>query len=382
MNWQVTVFVCTLLGGMASEAASQATPSLRSTRNTRQSSGLGAGWTAFEAGRFTAAVSAADAVLQQHPHDHAAIVLKIQALASATDISGALDAYSAWSAAHRQPDLHLLGITAEAVLRQIGASGPEMSQRVAALEALATSGDKESAETLVRLGPSAGVEGQAARARLGDPAAAAALAKRLADNPRDVEMIHELGGIKAPAVEEALIRLLDDADATTRASAADALARGGSDTAAEPLLKALSDPESGVRQSAAVALAALGRPEGSELVDRMLQSGVPDLVLSVAEALPSEPGRWQDTVQPLLETENPVDRLRAARLLGNNSPDAARVLTAALIDENVAVREEAARLMSELGAMDASTDWRRLLNDPSAWVRLGAARALWRHVTE
>ena len=73
----------------------------------------------------------------------------------------------------------------------------------------------------------------------------------------------------------------------------------------------------------------LSRPEGGELVDRMLQSGVPDIVLSVAEALPSEPGRWQAVVQPLLDTENPVDRLRAARLIGKTTPDAGRVVAAA-----------------------------------------------------
>jgi len=105
-------------------------------------------------------------------------------------------------------------------------------------------------------------------------------------------------------------------------------------------------------------------------------------VLSVAEAMPSEPGRWEAVVQSLLDTENPVDRLRAARLLGSKSPDATRVLSAALSDENVAVREEAARALSELGTVEPSTDWRRLLSDPSPWVRLEAARALWRQVTQ
>jgi HEAT repeat protein len=279
--------------------------------------------------------------------------------------------------------MHLLGIAAEAVLKQIAANGPEMGQRVAALEALATTGDKSAEDMLARLGQSAGVEGQVALAKLGDPAAADALAKKLAANPRDSDMIQRLGGVKARAVEDELIHVLADADPGTRAAAADALARSGSENAAEPLLKALKDPEASVQQSAAVALAAIGRPEGNELVDRMLQSGVPDIVLSVAEALPMDAGRWQAVVQPLLDTENPVDRLRAARLMGNNSPvDANRVLAAALSDENVAVREEAARSLSDVRKTEGSTDWRRLLSDPSAWVRLEAARAIWRQVTE
>ena len=203
MVLKVMAVVCALLVGTASDAAPQATtPRPRQPRITRQASALGTGWTALEAGRFSAAISAADAVLQQRPHDHAAIVLKIQALASAADINGAIEAYTAWTAAHREPDLHLLGITAEAVLEQVAANGPEMAQRVAALEALAGAGDKLAAETLAGLGPSAGVEGELAKARLGDPAAAEAIAKRLAANPRNADLIHELGSVKAPRDRE------------------------------------------------------------------------------------------------------------------------------------------------------------------------------------
>ncbi len=57
------------------------------------------------------------------------------------------------------------------------------------------------------------------------------------------------------------------------------------------------------------------------------------------------------------------------------------MLAEALSDENIAVREEAARSLSEIPMPDGSTDWRRLLSDPSVWVRLEAARALWRQVT-
>ena len=71
----------------------------------------------------------------------------------------------------------------------MAANGPEMAQRVAALEALAGAGDKLAAETLAGLGPSAGVEGELAKARLGDPAAAEAVAKRLAANPQNADLI-------------------------------------------------------------------------------------------------------------------------------------------------------------------------------------------------
>jgi len=97
MVLKVWVVVCAFLAGAASEAAPQTTPRPRQPRASRQASGVGSGWTALEAGRVSAAVSAADAVLQQRPHDHAAIVLKIQALASAADINAALDAYTTWT---------------------------------------------------------------------------------------------------------------------------------------------------------------------------------------------------------------------------------------------------------------------------------------------
>ncbi len=383
MFFRIAAVVCTLLVGSIAGAGEQTPARERQGNRDRDNSSVAQGWSALEAGRYQEAVSTADAILQRRPHDHAAVVLKIRALARSADIEAALAAYDAWSAAHRVHDLHLLGVAAEAMLQQIGESAPEIRQRVAALEALAERGDKSAAEAVARLGQSAGIEGQVALARLGDAPAAEAVAKKIAANTHNPDMVRQLGAVKAPAVENQLVQLLGDSDPATRATAADALAQSGTDNAAEPLLKALKDPDATVQQSAAVALAALGRPDGRELVDRLLQSGIPDIVLSVAEALPGDPGRWQAVVTPLLDTENPVDRLRAARVLGKNAPaDANRVLAAALSDENIAVREEAARSLADVPVTENAPDWRRLLSDQSPWVRLEAAKAIWRQVTE
>ena len=109
----------------------------------------------------------------------------------------------------------------------------------------------------------------------------------------------------------------------------------------------------------------------------MLTSGVPDIVLNAAEAMPEQPSRWQTAVEGLLDTENPVDRLRAARLLKDVRPDAARaVVTAGLGDPNLAIREEAARAIDTIGLPDNAPEWPKMLSDSSTWVRLEGARAL------
>jgi HEAT repeat protein len=146
-----------------------------------------------------------------------------------------------------------------------------------------------------------------------------------------------------------------------------------------PLLK---DPSGEVRQGTALALAAAGRTEGDQLVDAMVGTGVSDLVLSVAEALPDQPARWEGAVRPLLEGDDPIDRLRAARVLQKADPEAARkTVQTGLSDANPAVREEAARSLAALDAVPGEPFVYRLLADPSAVVRLEAARVVMKEMT-
>ena len=239
MLFRIAAAVCALLVVHVASAAEQAAARERQDTRAQDHSSVAQGWSAFESGRYKEAAAAADATLQRRPHDHAAVVLKIRALARSADIEAALAAYDAWSAAHRVQDLHLLGIAAEALLQQIGENAPEARQRVAALEALAERGDKTAAEAVARLGQSAGIEGQVVLARLGDASAAEAVAKRIAANSHNPDMVRQLGAVKAPAVENQLVQLLADSDPATRATAADTLAQSGTENAAEPLLKAL-----------------------------------------------------------------------------------------------------------------------------------------------
>jgi HEAT repeat protein len=341
--------------------------------------GLGRGWDALEAGRYAEAASVAETALKRFPGDHGALVLKIEALSRSGQIAAAFDAYHAWSATHSRADVSLPGIVAVAVLRALGAGAPEMAVRIAALRTLAEAGDAPSREALAGLVGRAGVEGNEAMAALGDPAAASRLVSSIesSQGSRKIEAMAAAARAQAPGAAEAITPMTKNPDPAIRAGAARALSQLKDAGAADSLIGLLKDPMPAVRGSAAIALARMGRNEGDEVLAGMLDSGVPDIVLMAAEGLPDQPTRWQSVVEPLLQTESPIDRLRAARLLKDvNSAAANEVVSAALADPNPAVREEAARSISSRAAIDGAMDWPRLLSDPSPTVRLGAARAL------
>jgi HEAT repeat protein len=109
----------------------------------------------------------------------------------------------------------------------------------------------------------------------------------------------------------------------------------------------------------------------------MLATGIPDFVLAVAEALPEQPEKWEHAVRGLLDTESPIDRLRAARLIGATAPeDAARVVEQSLRDDNPAIRQEAARSLAAVPSARLGDDLPRLLADGDVWVRLRAAATI------
>lgn len=338
-----------------------------------------AGWAALESGNVAGAVRVADALLSASPRDHAAVLLKLSALASGGNPVEALDAYDRWREARRHEDPYLLALVAEAVLRQLATSSVELSIRLGAAEALAEHGVAGGAELVAKTAPTAGTAGAIALAKTGSAEGASAALEslpRLAGSAK-TEAIQQVADARLAGAESALTRLLSDPDPMIRASAAQGLGRMGANGATAALLRLLNDPVGAVRQSAAPALVALGRSEGEPLVTAMLDSGVPDIVLAVAEALPNDVVRWQSHLSRVLEADDPIGRLRAARLLRNADRESAeRVIRQGLESGNLAIREEAARTWTADGVPVATGDLKKLLRDPSAWVRLAAARAL------
>ncbi len=373
-EWPAALAVSALLMAVPADGAAQVIAS---------PDAISRGWAAIEAGRYADAVAAANASLQTFPRSHAAIVLKIAALAAGDRTAAAFDAYQSWAAGRRNDDRYLVGMIAEGVLRRLGASASDPAIRVKALQALASAGDRGAADSLSKL--SSGLDRDAALAALGDESAARAVVAAVgrSEGSRKADAIDAAARVGGPGAESAIQPLLASPDPAIRAAAAEAVGRMGAAGSGDALLPLLEDEMPEVKRNAAVALARLGRPEGDALIGTLLDSGVPDVVLGIAEGLPDHVSRWQAQVEPLLQTENPIDRLRAARLLKDVLPDAAEaVLTGGLADSNVAVREEASRALDEIGLRGKAPDWPALLTDASPWVRLEAARTLFQQVLE
>ncbi|MBE3135696.1 MAG: HEAT repeat domain-containing protein, partial [Acidobacteria bacterium] len=143
------------------------------------------------------------------------------------------------------------------------------------------------------------------------------------------------------------------------------------------LREALDDPIPYVRLSAAAAVKQFGDAAADARIDSMLKSESPDVRLMAVEALAGGKSRgWVSITKPLLADPNGLTRLRAAKLLARDEPDAARaVLARAVADPNPVVRQDAVRILETLRPYDVKL-LRGLLRDKSQWVRLYAAGSL------
>jgi HEAT repeat protein len=340
---------------------------------------LGAGFAALDAGRTEEAGRIAAVLLRETPGSHAAALLQIAALAYGPDPLRALAAYDAWRAGRRTDDPFLLALVGEGVARRLAASASEGALRLAAAELLVRHGLPGARALLAGAARISGPAGTAALARQGDAAAARRAAGALPTLVGSARAtgVDQLAGATDPAVTAAVAGLAGDPDPMVRIAVAGALGRSGDLTAAGPVLqRLLTDQSAQVQQAAAVALVRLGDPQGEAWVEKMLASGIGELVLAAAEALPADSARWTDRVRAVLGSDDPVERLRAARLLRDILPaEAGEVLRAGLASENGMLRDEAARLAMG-GLPAAGADWRQMLADPSGWVQLAAAGLL------
>jgi HEAT repeat protein len=339
---------------------------------------LSAGWAAFDAGRFRDASAIANRILAEAPTNHSAQLLLVSALAPETPVA-ALDAYDALVARSGAADRHLSAAIGEAVLRQLAQTAAEPALRLAAAEALVEHQALGARALFVEVTKAAGRAGLASQAKAGDERAVQALAGQLDELPGSAKVgaLGQLAQSGAAGALQALVKASRDPDEMVRMAAADGLRRLADPAAVPTLASLLSDRSGSVRQAAALALTALGDSRGDSLVNEMLNSGVADIVLTSAEALPNDSSRWTNQVAALLSAEDVTDRLRAARLLfAARRTEAESEIANGLASENPAVREEAARTASAVGYPVPPTTLREMLQDSSGWVRLAAAQAL------
>jgi HEAT repeat protein len=377
------VSTCVLTFCLAAAAPQPARDRAAATAQSPSSdvSAMAAGWKAFADGRTDDAVKQADAILARRAWDRGALTLKISALAAAAP-ARALAAYEMWIAGGHTDDAGLLEPVAISVLQEIAAGG-NTELRPSALRALAgarVQGAQKSLDALAA-GPGHELERDLAAARSGDAAALQRLSAEASRPEGGSPALAQALGEAGLGGEAGLIVLLKSNNPQTRAASAEALGTMKSEHAAAALQGLMRDPDPAVRAAATVSLAQLGDTTALATVDRMLASDVPDAQIAAARAWSGRPGPWVAVVRALLDNQDGLTRLEAARAIAPVDPEAAqRVLTGALGDPNPVIRYESAKaidIMLDLPSASANVaSLRQRLGDRDAAVRLPAASAL------
>lgn len=341
---------------------------------------LAAGWKAAAEGRTDEAVKQADAILARRAWDRGALALKLSALAAAAP-ARALGAYELWIAGGHADDAGVLEPVAIGVLQEI-AGGQSAELRPSALRALAGAriqGVQKSVDALSAT--ETPLERDMAAARSGDPGAVQRLGAEAArpggGSPALAQALAEVG----VGGEAGLILLLKNENPRTRAAAAEGLGAMQSERGAAALQGLVRDPDPAVRIAATVSLAQLGDSTALTTVDRMLASDVPDTQIAAARAWGGQPGPWVPIVRSLLDNQDGLTRIEAARAIAPVDPEAARrVLEGALGDPNPVIRYESAKTIDSMLDLPSAggniTSLRQRLGDRDAAVRVAAASAL------
>jgi HEAT repeat protein len=340
---------------------------------------LSRGWAAVAARRFDEATTLAAGILKRKPRSHAAITLKIEAIAAGAQPLTALDEYETWitKAAGDVDDRGLLEPIALGLLRGLSADADPMI-RATALEALAKAGDEDALQKLRSRSAGGDRPAMQALVRSGDANSISAVQTLLGtptgrDMSLEIEALAEHGGLTPSLLQS----LATDRVPMNRAAVAGALVRSR-DAAAAQLLDTLNqDPDPLVRTSLVLARAQAGDERGVADAKAMLASQVPDIRLTAAESLVAAmPREAEQAVRPLLSDRDGINRFRAAAIVGRfDSAAALPVITEGLTDPNRLVQQEAARTLAQ--ALPAETrQLRQLLRHPDRLVVAYTAAAV------
>jgi HEAT repeat protein len=168
--------------------------------------------------------------------------------------------------------------------------------------------------------------------------------------------------------------MLDSPRPEIRVAAATALGDLDAKTAMARLRHALDDPLLLPRMAAAGSLLRLGDVSVMVRFYEWFRSEAADLRLKAAEYSSfNRDAMWQSVVRQLLQDNDPMVRIGAARLLGRHDPGAAMwALRPLTNDENIAIREEAQRVLPEAIGGDFA-ELRRYLRAADADTRVRAA---------
>lgn len=340
---------------------------------------LGRGWAALAGGRFDEAAKLSAVILKRKPRSHAAITLRIEAIAAGAHPLGALDEYETWitKTIGDVDDRGLLEPIAFGLLRGLSKDTDPMI-RVTALEGLAGAGEDEAREELRKRSAAGDRPAMQAMLKSGDTNAIRAAQTLLAtptgrDMSAEIKALADHGNLTPSLLQS----LATDRVPMNRAAVVGALVRS-KDAVAAQLLDALNqDPDPFVRMSIKLARAQAGDERGLADAKAMLASPVPDIRLTAAEALVATmPQEAEQAVTPLLNDRDGINRFRAAAIVGRfDSAAALPVITEGLTDQNRLIQQEAARTLARTLPTE-TRQLRQLLRHPDRLVVAQAAVAI------
>ncbi len=203
--------------------------------------------------------------------------------------------------------------------------------------------------------------------KIDNPTAVNALIKALEDKDASVRSsaASALGKISNPSPVDSLVQALKDKEASVRRSAASALGKIGNPTAVNALVQALEDKEPSVCENAAYALGKIGNPTAvNALIDILAHE---DSVVYESAALAlgvTGNAAAVDGLVKALKGENSNIRKFAASLLGKiSNPAAVNALVQALQDENQDICEDAASVLNKVSKPTAINALAKALKD-------------------
>jgi len=335
------------------------------------------GWTALARGDLAAASSTAAQMIRDYPRSPASLALAVEVGVASQGWRGGLDAYDQWVSGRPVENFYALRRVARALLYDALVSSANVRLRVDVADALAREGDPDLAVWLQRvseLQPAGTPRDTATLAVMGDSAAVAALAAAVRNDPRPINALVALGRTRNPAAVGPVTQMLGHARAEVRAAAATALGDLDARESVSDLRRLLKDEQLLPRMAAVGSLLRLGDSTAVAQAYEWFRSDVGDIKLRAAEFTSSNPdATWTAHVRQLLQDPDPMVRIGAARLIGRHDPGAAMwALQPLANDENLAIREEAQRVLPEAIGGDFA-QLRRYMRAADADTRVRAA---------
>jgi HEAT repeat protein len=332
---------------------------------------LADGWAALAAGDLAKAGVAARQAVADDPRSAGPLALLVEVEIARAGAMAGLTAYEQWLGSRKLEAVFELRRIASAFLLHVSRQ-PNAAARQDAFKALVTDGHPAATASLKAAAPGGGIAEARLLATLGDERAVRALIAELqAPRNRDATIKALLESRSELAVEP-LVKLLTEGSDDDRIAAADALGRLGAEEAVSALKPLLNSQNFGVRLKAAGALYRLRDNSGALLLDQLLTSEHGGVRLGAAEALSVRPGgAWLNVARALTSDPDQAIQLAAARLVAPYDRELAESVVSRLSGaENLAIREEAGRILADHIATDFTT-LRRLLRsqDERAAVR-------------